>query len=105
MSNFYTENKTFNFGEIKLNDTLNHTFKIKNISKNKLIISKIATSCGCTQIGDIKKELELNEETEIKIQFIPKESQVGNLVKNTVVLEINTEPPFVVYNIKGRVIK
>jgi hypothetical protein len=100
-----TEESEYDFGKANLNDTINYTFKIKNITKNNLIISNIATSCGCTQVGKTKRNLKFNEEANINIQFIPNENQIGTMVKNSVIVETNTEPPFTVFNIKGKVQK
>ena len=41
-------NKIQNFGVIKIGDTINKTFYLKNLSENSLIIKDLKTSCGCT---------------------------------------------------------
>ena len=97
--------KSFDFGEIKLNNKLNHTFRLKNVSNNDLIISNIGTSCSCTQVGKTKEIIKSGDSAEINIEFIPKLSQVGTVVKNTIVVEANTEPPFTVFYLKGKVVK
>ena len=95
--------KEFNFGKATLKDTIVHTFKIKNLTNTKLKINNLATSCGCTTIGKIDSIANKNEIIEVKLQFIPKKEQIGNQVTNSVVVEMNTEPPFTVFRLKGKV--
>ncbi|WP_375238767.1 DUF1573 domain-containing protein [Aurantibacter sp.] len=86
----YKENKFYNvygkaeipvteydFGIITYLDTINYTFKIKNIGKEPLIINKVIPNCNCTVV-DLKKGLvETNDITEIVTQFIPNKTRLG----------------------------
>lgn len=99
---FETSNKKYNFGDIRVNDTITHSFYVKNLSKQNLIISKVATSCGCTSVGNIDSLIMPNKKTEIKIQFIAKKEQVGSIT-NSIVVEMNTKPPFTVFRLEGNV--
>ena len=93
----------FNFGKTTLNDTITHSFKIKNLTDTKLKINNLATSCGCTTTGTIDSIANKNETIEIKVQFIPKKEQLDKEVSNSVVVEMNTEPPFIILKLKGNV--
>lgn len=42
------EEDKFDFGSIKQNDIVEHTFKFKNVGTQPLVISNIGVSCGCT---------------------------------------------------------
>lgn len=94
--------KEFDFGNITLNDTVNHVFRIKNISEVPLKISEIGTSCGCTGAIVSDSIVEKNEFAEIKVQFIPKKEKTGK-IKNSVVIEANTNPSFTALYITGNV--
>lgn len=92
--------KEFDFGTITLNDTVKHTFKIKNISDLPLKISEIGTSCGCTGAIVSDSIVEKNEFAEIEVQFIPKKEQMGKIA-NSIVIEANTNPPFTTLYLNG----
>ncbi len=59
----------WDFGEIKEGDIVEHTFILKNDSTERMNITNIDTSCGCTASSAAKKVLEAGEETEIKVKF------------------------------------
>ncbi|RTY95898.1 DUF1573 domain-containing protein [Flavobacterium sp. GT3R68] len=94
--------KTFDFGTISIHDTVNHVFEVKNTSDKKLEISQIGTSCGCTGAIISDSIVSKNESAKIKVQFIPKKDQVGQ-INNSIVIEANTNPPFTTIYIKGTV--
>lgn len=95
--------KTFDFGNIHIGDTITHVFKIQNKSVNKLYVHKIATSCNCTTIGNIDSIAKKDEVIAIKTRFIAKEELKGK-VSNSVIVEMNTKPSFIVLRLKGYVI-
>lgn len=92
--------KTFNFGIISLHDTINHVFEVKNISDKKLEITQIGTSCGCTGVIVSDSIIPKNKSAKIKVQFIPKKDQIGE-INNSIVIEANTNPPYTTIYIKG----
>lgn len=94
--------KTYNFGTISINDTLTHVIDVKNISEKKLEISQIGTSCGCTGAIVSDSIISKNESAKIKVQFIPKKNQIGE-INNSIVIEANTNPPYTTIYIKGTV--
>jgi len=94
--------KEFNFGEISMNDSIQHTFVIKNTSDIPLQITKVGTSCGCTTSEYTKKEVLKNELAMIDVVFKP--NKIG-LTDKSIVVESNTDPPFNVFYIKGNVIE
>jgi hypothetical protein len=88
----------FNFGEISVNDTILHDFYVKNVSNNELTIKNVISNCGCT-ITDFEKESKKNNDSaRVSIKFIP--NKVG-YVKQNIVLEANTVPPFTILKIEG----
>ena len=95
--------REFDFGNAYLGDTVIHVFKIKNITNTYLKIKKTATSCGCTTLGIIDSLAEKGETIEFKLQYIPKDDNKGK-VSNSLVVEMNTEPSFAVFRLKGNVV-
>ncbi|MDD5152331.1 MAG: DUF1573 domain-containing protein, partial [Flavobacterium sp.] len=96
--------KTHDFGEITLKDTVNYIFKIKNISKVDFKIRQIGTGCGCTAAIIKDSIISENETTEIHIKYIPKKQDKGiGLIKNSIVIDGNTNPPFTTFYLTGKV--
>lgn len=54
-------NSHFEFNQINKNDTLKHTFYIKNLSKNDLIIKNALSNCGCTISNFDKAPIKQND--------------------------------------------
>ncbi len=44
------QEKTYDFGDINLQDVVKHEFKLKNIGKDPLIVTDLLTSCHCTTV-------------------------------------------------------
>ncbi|WP_299337544.1 DUF1573 domain-containing protein [uncultured Psychroserpens sp.] len=91
-------NGNYNFGTLSIKDTLTHTFFLKNISKNKLLIRDAISSCGCTTIEFSKDAIVKNDSAKITVQFIP--DKLGYSEK-TIVVEANTNPPYNILTLKG----
>lgn len=67
----------YNFGKITYLDTINYTFKIKNVSENPLIITQILSNCTCIITDSTQGVILSNNEAEIKTQFIPNKTRLG----------------------------
>lgn len=96
--------KTYNFGNITHNDTVKHIFKVKNVGENPLKITRIGTSCGCTGAILTDSIAEKGETCNIEIKYIPKKDQEGE-IKNSVVVEANTNPTYFVMYLQGKLIE
>jgi hypothetical protein len=94
--------KDFNFGERKIGDTIICEFKLKNVSKIPLKIEQIATSCGCTVAKITDSVIMMNESKILTVNFIPTPNKIGN-VKNSIVINSNTNPNFTVLHIIGKI--
>lgn len=94
----------WDFGEIKEGDIVEYTFILKNDSTEKMNITNIDTSCGCTVSSVAKKVLEVGEETEIKVKFDSK--GYSGKVTQFIFVNINRlNDPVVQYVIKADVKK
>lgn len=94
--------KHFVFGRIKISDTVNHTFFVKNQSSDNLIIKNVQSNCGCTVADFTKEPVKEGDSAKVMVRFIP--NKVGKIRKD-VLLEANTAPPFTVLSLSGEVVK
>lgn len=63
------EKSTFDFGDIKQGQVVTATFKFKNTGKAPLILSNVATTCGCTVPAWPKDPLAPGKSAEITATF------------------------------------
>lgn len=76
---------TFNFGNIKDGDVVEHTYKFKNTGSNPLIIDDVIATCGCTIPSYTKTPIAPGQNGEIKISFNSK-GKAGNVDKAITVI-------------------
>lgn len=100
VANFKVDNPIFNFGKIKKNQTVSHSFKISNNGKIPLLIYSVSTTCGCTTTN-YPKIIKPNKTGLITIKFDSKGIR-GIVVKNIVVIT-NTKEEYHKLTIKGMV--
>mgnify|MGYP003575802156 CR=1 FL=1 len=102
MSNVEILDNTFNFGNIKVYDTINHVFFLKNISDKKFIIDTVGTSCGCTTTSYTKDSVSKNEIAKIYVKFIADKEDFGKVSKSIVVSD-NSQDGYHTFYLKGTV--
>jgi len=95
---------SWNFGEIKESQIVQHNFVVKNDSKNTLNIIEVKTSCGCTGSKIQKGTLSPGEKTLLEVQFNSK-GYSGPLEKFIYVQTDNLDNPLLTFIIKAKVIK
>ena len=100
------QEKSFDFGKIKLSDIVKHEFKIKNTGKNPLIIKDIMTSCHCTSailkisgkadspefgmhMNSWKGEILSEREAVIQVIYKPADMPVSGRVSRVVTFQTN----------------
>jgi len=87
---FEFKRKTFDFGAIKAGEVLSHTFKFKNVGNADLIITNVASSCGCTVPKYSKDPLKPGSEGFIEVIF--DSSGRTGMQHKTVTVIANTQP-------------
>jgi len=96
---------SYDFGTVKQGEKLEHIFKFTNEGNEKLIISSVQPSCGCTGVVmSDKKEFIAGEEGEIKITF----STDGREGINSKTVMVNTNDlvnPVITLTFKCNIIK
>lgn len=61
--------ESFDFGDIKPNSKVEHSFILKNEGKRELIIRDVKSSCGCTAVSPPKNIIAANESVPLKVVF------------------------------------
>src|SRR5208283_2648177 len=96
------ENPLFDFGTATEATMVNHTFKLKNTGKGRLVISHVKTSCGCTAAKPTKNTLEPGEETEINVGF-DTHFQKGHQVRMITAFTNDPDTPEAIMTMQGNV--
>lgn len=63
------DSESFDFGDIKTNQKVEHTFNLKNTGKKELIIRDVKSSCGCTAVSPSKNIIPAGESVPLKVVF------------------------------------
>lgn len=93
----------YNYDTIQQNSSGISKFYFKNMGSAPLIISKISTSCGCTNVSHPQKPIMPNEKGVIEVTY--NTSQIGDFRKTIVVTSNATNATKSVLTIKGVVVK
>jgi hypothetical protein len=92
----------FDFGSIKRNVPVHHTFKFTNNGDAPLLITSVQASCGCTVTQYSKDPIAPGAEGFVKATY--NAANVG-VFNKTVTVNANTEGGAVLLTIKGTVIE
>jgi len=95
------EEKSWNFGDIRDGDIVNHDFKFKNIGNAPLEVKNVTATCGCTQPSFPFLPIAPGEEGTISVTF----NSTGkiNEQRPTVTVITNGKPSIVKLNLEGMV--
>ena len=95
------DSATYQFGEVKEGDVVEHSFKFKNGGQFPLIINNVTASCGCTIPEWPREPIAPNKESAIKVHFNTK-GKPGQQVK-TITVYANTQPAYSELRLLGTV--
>jgi hypothetical protein len=70
----------YNFGCIKVGESSNVIFQLKNTGIYSLIIRHVSASCGCTTVDWGKQPTQPGEITQIKVEIKPEEEGYFNKI-------------------------
>ena len=84
------EETDFNFGSVNEGDVVKHTFKLKNVGNQPLLITDIRTSCGCTVPTWNKSPIAANANDQVEVKFDTKGKANEQVKKITIIA--NTFP-------------
>ena len=92
--------KEFDFGEMKQGDSIEYVFEVRNAGAAPIIIEDVKASCGCTTVDWEKSPIDRGKTGWIKSRL--KATDKGR-VRKSVVAQLNTRDPFVVFYLSGEV--
>ncbi len=84
----------WDFGYVPKTGRVSHTYQIKNIGQDTLIIVKVRASCGCATTPLSKQRLAPNQTTDMKVIFNPRKLAVGETTKKLQVISNDPNNPF-----------
>jgi len=90
----------FDFKTISCLDKCSHTFFIKNISKEDIIVQQICTTCSCISVGWDRTVIHSGESTSINVTYFSPTYQ-GSFNKSIIVYLSNLKKPFML-KIRGK---
>ncbi|MCB2196571.1 MAG: DUF1573 domain-containing protein [Bacteroidetes bacterium] len=98
------EDESFNFGQTKPVDKIEHEFKFTNKGKSDLVIRKIRSTCGCTTVAPEKEVIKPGESSSFKAIFKPG-SRKGMQSKSIYVISNDPKNSNVRLSIRGEILK
>jgi hypothetical protein len=84
------EETDFNFGSVNEGDVVKHTFKLKNVGNQPLLITDIRTTCGCTVPTWNKSPIAAKANDQVEVKFDTKGKANEQVKKITIIA--NTFP-------------
>jgi hypothetical protein len=84
----------WDFGHVPKTGTVSHTYLVKNVGEDTLVIVKVRTTCGCTTAPLSKQRLAPNETAEMEVIFDPRKIKVGETTKGLHVISNDPVNPF-----------
>lgn len=98
-----TENLSFDFGEVRQGDSVEHRFRFQNSGDQPLELSNLRSSCGCTAALLSARRLEPGAMGELQVTFDSRGFQ-GPVQKQVTVDTNDPEHPVLNFSLRGRVI-
>lgn len=95
--------QSFDFGDIKQNEKVDHTFNLKNDGKSDLIIRNLKTSCGCTAVSPSKNVVPAGETVPIQVTFDTR-GKSGRQNKTITVITNDPKNPTTILRISSNVL-
>ena len=91
----------FDFGDIKPDSKVRHTFTFTNTGKSPLLIQDATASCGCTTPSWTKEPVAPGAEGKLEVQFDSRGK--SGIISKQVAVRANTQPSITTILIKGNV--
>lgn len=99
----FTWNETvYDFGKIKLNESVSHEFTFTNSGDEPLVIASVKASCGCTVTEYTKEPIPAGGKGYVKATY---NAAKAGVFSKTVTITANTSEDSVLLTIKGEVME
>lgn len=95
--------ESFDFGDIKPNSKVEHTFNLKNTGKRDLLIRDVKSSCGCTAVSPSKNMIASAESVPLKVVF-DSTGKSGRQNKTITVITNDPKNPTTVLRISSNIL-
>lgn len=95
--------ESFDFGDIKPDSKVEHTFNLKNAGKRDLIIRDVKSSCGCTAVTPSKNMVAPGESVPLKVAF-DSAGKSGRQNKTITVITNDPKNPTTVIRISSNIL-
>ena len=92
----------FDFGDIKADTKVHHTFTFTNTGKSPLLIEDATASCGCTTPSWTKEPVAPGAQGKMEVQFDSRGKH--GIISKQVAVRANTQPSITTILIKGNVL-
>ena len=92
----------FDFGDIKADSKVRHTFTFTNTGKSPLLIEDATASCGCTTPSWTKAPVAPGAQGTMEVQFDSRGKH--GIISKQVAVRANTQPSITTILIKGNVL-
>ena len=92
----------FDFGDIKADSKVHHTFTFTNTGKSPLLIQDATASCGCTTPSWTKEPVAPGASGQLEVQFDSRGKH--GIINKQVAVRANTQPSITTITIKGNVL-
>ncbi len=92
----------FDFGDIKGDTKVHHTFTFTNTGKSPLLIEDATASCGCTTPSWTKEPVAPGAQGQMEVQFDSRGKH--GIISKQVAVRANTQPSITTILIKGNVL-
>ncbi|WP_020532670.1 DUF1573 domain-containing protein [Flexithrix dorotheae] len=91
VAKIHFEEESFDFGDIYQGDVVQHTFILKNTGSAPLLLTNVATTCGCTAPNWSREPILPGKESEILVKF---DSRGKSGIQNKIItIYSNAETP------------
>jgi hypothetical protein len=97
------DSESFDFGDIKPAQKVEHTFILKNGGKRDLIIRDVKSSCGCTAVSPSKNIIPAGDNVPLKVAFDPT-GKSGRQNKTITVITNDPKNPTKVLRISSNIL-
>ncbi|MCK4428587.1 MAG: DUF1573 domain-containing protein [candidate division Zixibacteria bacterium] len=84
----------WDFGYIPKGGSVSHTFQVKNVGEDTLIIVKVRPGCACTMVPLSKDRLAPNESADLEVIFNSKKIRKGETTKSIQIISDDPTKPF-----------
>jgi hypothetical protein len=97
-------NDTWNFGKIKINKTIRHTFVIENKGKTPVTIDAVIEGCSCLSAELITKKILPGKKTQLKVTY--EAGGAAEEIDRTIQLVTDdTQKPVLTVHVTGEIVE